>query len=169
MTRIKPGAASSGMPRRASVSFPLEYEQIFMHVINTKQDVIVNNLGNKSGPYTQLRHSMNEWRSALSKEGSPRAPMLYTVVVKLPEVDAEGKPFLRISLRDGGFGAALASLTAGLATGLPPTPQETIAAGSQAVLPSGPDRPLPPIPAKGDSGAAAISGLFGEGSDNADE
>lgn len=97
---------------RPASTYPPEYMKLFQHVVQTGKEITISSLGPARGKYTALRHSMNSWRSALKREGSPLADDLYAVVCHIEQVSINGQVQYVAILRkrDTNFGAALAQI-----------------------------------------------------------
>lgn len=70
-----------GVSMRPSTSFPDKYMKVFQSVLQTGKPIEIR-LGDR-GAAVAMRQSMNQWRNALNREGSPIVGQLYGITVSV--------------------------------------------------------------------------------------
>lgn len=109
---------------RSSNTFPPEFLQLSMHVINTGKPITINTLGPRPEAYTTLAARYNEWRKALERERGQDDPIiqqLYALTISLT-FDRSTKELLPghtihqavLRRREETISAGLSQITAGL-------------------------------------------------------
>lgn len=127
-----------------SASFPPAFMRIFLHVANTQQTLVVDNLANTRAAYTTLRARLNEFRKAYHDEAvqeNDRAKLeiaesMYGAICHNPE-QVDGKWRLVISHKHEALGKALDDILPETPLAPPPESSTTTADPDAITVPGG--------------------------------